>query len=109
MSYKIIVLDSFKKEFKQLNKKYKNIKNDIKKLSLELQENPKCGIALSNNCYKIRVLNSSIPTGKRGGFRVIYYFFDEENNIFLLSIYSKRDKESISDNEILSILKENNL
>ena len=109
MSYNIIVLDSFKKEFKNLFKKYKNIKQDIKRLSLELKNDPRCGICLFGNCYKIRVANSSIPTGKRGGFRVIYYIVDKKDDIYLISIYSKRDIDSINDEKIIAILKENGL
>ncbi len=109
MSISIIPLDSFKQNFKKLQKKYKNIKNDFKTLTLELQDNPKAGIALHNNCYKIRVANSSIPTGKSGGFRTIYYFVDTYNTVYLLAIYAKTQKETISENEIIDILKANNL
>jgi len=109
MSFKIVVLDSFKQDFKRLQKKYKNIKQDIKKLSSELQKNPKAGVALQQNCYKIRVANSSIPTGKSGGFRTIYYYIDNDNIIYLMAIYSKTQKEAISDNELLKLLKINGL
>ena len=109
MSVKIIPLDSFKQDFKKLQKKYKNIKSDIKKLILELEENPKCGISLQDNCFKVRVANSSIPTGKRGGFRTIYYFLDKNNIIYLISIYSKTQRENISDIELSKLLKINNI
>jgi len=69
-----------------------------------LETNPTEGTSLGNSCYKIRVSNSSIPTGKSGGFRVITYFIDNENNLYLLSIYSKTEKETISDRELLDIL-----
>jgi len=69
-----------------------------------LETNPTEGRSLGNSCYKIRVSNSSIPTGKSGGFRVITYFVDNENNLYLLSIYSKTEKEAISDSELLDIL-----
>jgi len=109
MSFKIIVLDSFKQNFKKLQKKYRNIKEDIKKLGLELQENPRAGIALRHNCYKIRVANSSVPTGKSGGFRTIYYYIDEDEIIYLIAIYSKTQRENISDNELVELLKINGL
>jgi len=109
MSFKIIVLDSFKQNFKKLQKKYRNIKEDIKKLSLELQKNPRAGIALQHNCYKIRVANSSVPTGKSGGFRTIYYCIDEEEKIYLMAIYSKTQRGNISDNELIELLKINGL
>jgi len=46
-------------------------------------------IFLKNNYYKIRVINSSVPTDKSGGFRVAYCYIDKDNNIYLISIYSK--------------------
>ena len=108
MNYKIIPLNNFKKNIKKLQKKYPLIKNDLKELNNTLQNNPNEGIELGNNCFKIRVKNSSIPTGKRGGFRVIYYYVYEEN-IYLMAIYSKSEIENISNDKILEILKENGL
>ena len=106
MKLNIISLKSFTKDVKKLYKKYKNIADDLKKLELLLFENPTRGIELGNNCYKIRLPNSSIPTGKRGGFRVIYYCLNSNNFIYLMAIYSKTDLENISDKKIADILKE---
>ena len=109
MSCKILVVPEFSVKLKKLAKKHKRIKDDLKNLTTQLGNDPKSGIALQNNCYKIRVANSSIPTGKSGGFRVIYYFLNENNHIYLLSIYSKTQAASISESELLSILNSNNL
>ena len=109
MSFNIKPVDGFKRDFKKLAKKYKKIEEDIRNLILELKENPKAGVPLQHNCYKIRVVNSSIPTGKSAGFRVIYYFIDEKNDLYLMSIYSKSKKDNISDNELITLLKSNHL
>ncbi len=105
MNLKILSLDNFLKGVKKLHKRYKSISKDLKLLQEELKESPRSGIELGNNCYKIRLANSSVPTGKSGGFRVIYYYIDENNNIFLVHIYSKSDTDNISENKILEILK----
>ena len=42
--------------------------------------------------------------GKSGGFRVIIYY-QVEDNIVLISIYSKTQKDNISDEDIEDILK----
>jgi len=55
------------------------------------------------------VKNLSVPTGKSGGFRVIYYYLDEENNLYLMAIYSKTKLENISDEKIIEILKKYHL
>lgn len=109
MSLKIISLTSFSKDVKKLYKKYKQIANDLKELKIELNKNPKAGISLGSNCFKIRVSNSSVPTGKSGGFRVIYYYIDKDENIYLMAIYSKSELETISDEKIIDILKVNGL
>ena len=109
MSFEIKPVDGFKRDFKKLAKKYKNIDKDIREVILELRENPEAGVYLKNDCYKIRVSNSSNSTGKSGGFRVIYYFIDEQNNLYLMNIYSKTQKENISENELLELLKINGL
>ncbi|MEA1912012.1 MAG: hypothetical protein U9N32_10140, partial [Spirochaetota bacterium] len=62
-----------------------------------------------NNCFKIRIANSSIPTGKRGGFRVVYYYIDQYKKIYLLNIYSKTDLDNISHSRLIEILEKNGL
>ncbi len=100
----IEVLPRFEKELKQLSKKYKKIGKDLIKFKQEIIKNPKLGIPLGNDCYKIRVPNSSIPTGKSGGFRIITLVKIENDKIILLTIYSKTQKENITDEELKSIL-----
>jgi len=109
MNLKIISLESFSKDVKKLYKKYRKIADDLKVLEKELYSDPKCGIELGSNCYKIRLKNSSVPTGKSGGFRVIYYYLDARSNVYLMAMYSKSELENISDDRLVEILKENNL
>ncbi len=80
------------------------IRNDIEDLIVELEKNSKIGTPLGNDLYKIRVANSSIPTGKSGGFRVITYIVIDEK-IILNRIYSKSEKENISDAELIEIIR----
>lgn len=107
MSLKIVATPEFVKLAKKLAKSYRKIYLDIESLKEELLENPKAGTDLGHNCYKIRVANSSIPTGKSGGFRVISYYVDEQGVIRLMFIFSKRDQENISDKELKEIIQRN--
>ena len=109
MSCSIIVLKEFSHQVKKLAKKYKKIKEDLKNLSEELKNDPKVGIPLGEYLYKIRVANPSTSTGKRGGFRVIYYYLDTKNNLYLINIYSKTEQQNISEAKLYNILKNNNL
>lgn len=109
MGTEVIPLESFKRDYRRLAKHYRKIKTDLKTLSAILQENPKAGISLGQNLYKIRPANSSAPTGKSGGFRTIYYYLDDDKHLFLLAIYSKTQRESISEKELLELLAINGL
>lgn len=99
MSYSITTVETFKKEIKELSKKYKNIKSDYKELlDLLSKNNPKdISIYLGKDCYKIRLKNSDNHKGKSAGYRVVYLLIEDDLNIVLLSIYSKSDYENISD------------
>ena len=97
--------DSFLKEAKQLSKKFKLLKTDLKQAVEEIETNNDLGVYLGFNLFKKRVKNSSIPTGKSGGFRVIIYQ-QIENKIVLISIYSKTEKENLSDEELSEIIKQ---
>ena len=48
MRYKVIPTPEFIKNIKILQKRYKNIKNDLLKLANELENNPTLGIKLHN-------------------------------------------------------------
>jgi mRNA-degrading endonuclease RelE of RelBE toxin-antitoxin system len=106
MSYEIYATQRFKKELKNLAKRYKKIAFDYNKLLDKLEINPTIGTSLGNDCYKVRVANSSIPTGKSGGFRIITLVKVEKEKIILLTIYSKSDKDNIAKEELISILKD---
>ena len=106
MNLKIISLESFKKDAKELFKKNKKLPIDLKKLNDILQENLKSGIELSSDLYKIRLENSSSKVGKSGGFRVIYYYIDKNENLYLLKIYSKTEIPNIKEEVLIKILNE---
>jgi len=109
MMLKIVPTPEFSKQVKKLAKSYKKIVEDLEFLKNELLQNPKCGTDLGNSCYKIRIPNSSIPTGKSGGFRIITYYIIDDNLIRLLLIYAKTQKETVTDQEIQEVIQNNKL
>ncbi len=100
----LIATPRFTKSVKKLAKRYRLISTDLRSAEKELLENYHAGIELGHNCFKIRVKNSSVPTGKSGSFRIIY-FLKMDDNIYLLDIYSKSDIANISEDKILEMLK----
>ncbi len=105
MSYKIELTDNFKKEAKKLIKKYASLRSEIAELGKELSENPTMGTPLGSDVYKIRLSIASKNKGKSGGARVITFVKIIDKTVFLLSIYNKGEKESISNKEIEELLK----
>ncbi|MFA6403687.1 MAG: type II toxin-antitoxin system RelE/ParE family toxin [Salinivirgaceae bacterium] len=105
MSFNIYATDFFDKELKKLSKKYPSVKNDYKDLVDSLKKEPKQGDPLGKDCYKIRMAITSKGKGKSGGSRVISCVKIVAGSVFLLSIYDKGDKESISDKELDNLLR----
>ncbi len=108
MNSTLIITPEFARAVKNLLKKYRVILNDLKTLELELSTGVAKSVELGKNCYKTRLQNSSIPVGKSGEFRIIY-FYKRETTTYLLDIYSKTDIENIHDARLLEILKNNHL
>jgi mRNA-degrading endonuclease RelE of RelBE toxin-antitoxin system len=106
MSYKIELTDNFKKEAKKLIKKYASLRTEIAELGKELAENPTTGTPLGNDVYKIRLAIASKNKGKSGGARVISFVKIIDETVFLLSIYNKGEKDTISDKEIEELLED---
>ena len=69
-----------------------------------LKTDPHLGTSIGKNCFKIRIAIASKGRGKSGGSRIITNFVVEENTIFLISIYDKSEKETMSDKELNELL-----
>ena len=106
MNYKIIPTPNFQKEFKKLSKKYPSLKADLIELTHSLLEHPVQGDEVFKNCYKIRFSIKSKNKGKSGGGRLINYVQIVSEKIYLLSVYDKSEKETVSDQYIKFLLKD---
>lgn len=112
MNYKIKTYPQFEKEIKRLSKKYHSIKDDYAKLLESLSENPLQGADLGKGIHKVRMSISAKGKGKSGGARVITLIIalsDEDAEIGLHYIYDKSERASISDKELIEILKKNDV
>jgi mRNA-degrading endonuclease RelE of RelBE toxin-antitoxin system len=104
LHYNIKTTSIFEKQYKKLIKKYKSLKEELAELILSLEENPTQGIPLSNHCFKIRISIKSKGKEKSGGARIITHFFVTDGIVFLLTIYDKSEKDSVTDKELIEIL-----
>ena len=105
MNYKIETIPRFEKDVKKLKKKFPKIKSDLVNFVNQLLLNPKMGIDLGENIFKVRIPNSSIPTGKSGGFRIITYY-KKDSVLYLVTIYSKTEQDTILTDRLGKIVKE---
>jgi hypothetical protein len=103
-SYSVKTISVFEKQAKLLSKKYPSLKADLLALVAELQSTPTVGKSLGKNCYKIRLSISSKGKGKSGGARVITHIVIRDTTIYLLAIYDKSDKETLTDKELKELL-----
>jgi mRNA-degrading endonuclease RelE of RelBE toxin-antitoxin system len=70
-----------------------------------LSLNPMAGdeIPGTGGLRKIRWSRSGM--GKRGGVRVIYYYYNDNVPVFLLSVYAKSEKENLLPHEMAAFTK----
>lgn len=67
----------------------------------ELLENPEKGDVIQNTggLRKIRIADNERNKGKRGGARVIYYYFLAGAQIWLFGAYGKGEKADLNESE----------
>lgn len=98
----IIVAPPFKRRIKALSKRYRQIRQDIQPILDALHSGEVIGDRIAGTdfvVFKVRAKNSDIPTGKSGGYRVIYQIISSEC-VALLVIYAKSDLEDVTLEEI---------
>jgi mRNA-degrading endonuclease RelE of RelBE toxin-antitoxin system len=105
MSYKVKTIAVFEKQAKKLIKKYASLKMELLALIQVLKENPEQGTIIGKNCFKIRMAIASKGRGKSGGARIITNIVISESTVYLLTIYDKSEKETISEKELEELLK----
>jgi mRNA-degrading endonuclease RelE of RelBE toxin-antitoxin system len=105
MDYNLIVLHLFNKQAKRLIKKYPSLRNELAELIAILKKDPKQGVPLGLNCFKIRLSISSKGKGKSGEGRVITHVHFSEDTVYLLNLYDKAEQGSVSIEAIKEQLK----
>jgi mRNA-degrading endonuclease RelE of RelBE toxin-antitoxin system len=108
MNLKIDTTPGFIKSTKRLAKKYKNLKKDLITLDKILRSKNNA-IDLGDNFYKIRLQNTSINKNKSSGFRVVYFYKTNNNEIYLLEIYTKNEVQNIDKQKLQEITSKYNL
>jgi mRNA-degrading endonuclease RelE of RelBE toxin-antitoxin system len=109
MNFNVFSSSAFEKSLKRLKKKHPSLRTDLLNLIELLKNDPFTGTSIGKDCYKIRMAITSKGKGKSGGARVITCVKVIQENIFLLSIYDKSEKETIADHELIMLLEASGL
>lgn len=106
---RISATEIFEKDLKRLKKRYRSILKDLAPLQLKLERGETPGERVQGTStyavYKERLRNSDNNKGESGGYRIIYYL-RLEDEIILVTIYSKSDTADILPHQILAFIEE---
>jgi hypothetical protein len=64
-----------------------------------IAEHPEAGDLIPGTGGIRKVRWSRAGSGKRGGVRVIYFYYDDERPLYLLMVYAKARKEDLTPDE----------
>lgn len=77
--------------------------DDSRILQSALFENPHLGTLIpgTQGLRKLRYRSPQGNRGKRSGLRVIYYYIDHRNTLYLLTVYSKTQTTNFSNRALM--------
>ena len=73
---------------------------EYRELQHELVTNPGAGDIIRHSGGLRKLRWRSVTKGKRGGLRVIYYWYVSEEEIYMLLAYGKGEKDDLSAKEL---------
>lgn len=100
--------DTFKRQLKRLSRKYRHIRSDIQPFIEQLEAGETPGDQIQGTgytVYKVRLANTDAQRGKSGGYRAIYYL-KQQDDILLVTLYSKTEQADIEADEVIHIIQE---
>jgi hypothetical protein len=99
MNREIIPTTYFSKIRDGLLKKRQLLHEDYDEFIEDLGKNPELGdvIPATGGVRKIRLKSAS--KGKRGGFRVFYFYYQIKQRVYLFHILAKNEQENITEDE----------
>ena len=112
MNVNVIATSGFTRKVKKLQKKYPSLKTGLANFEKDLIVNPRLGVKLGNNIFKVRLAIKSNEKGKGGEAKAIILryvkSFSKEANaaIFLIAIYDESEVPVLNDESIQKLLKE---
>jgi mRNA-degrading endonuclease RelE of RelBE toxin-antitoxin system len=106
VSYKVVPSERFKREARRLTRKYPSLTGELAELNGILSNDPRHGTSLGFGLYKIRLAIRSKQKGKSGGGRVISYFVNEDDTVYLVTMYDKSEIKTIPTQRLQELVRE---
>lgn len=72
--------------------------NGYRKLQQNLLSNPESGVVMprTGGFRKMRLADPKRGKGRRGGLRIIYYWFSQHKQFWMFTIYNKDEMENLT-------------
>jgi hypothetical protein len=110
MSFKHYPTDEFIKQAKGIKKVYPSFGNDLKQMRRDIDKlssfrNQPHIDDLGRGIFKYRLEITDKPASKSYGARIIFFFLNEENELWYLTCYDKSDSSDLSPSEKKEIKK----
>lgn len=96
MIRKIKLTRNFSKSIDDLLRKRRLLQKDFDNFVRQLAEHPEIGAIIPGTSGVRKIRLKSASKGKRGSFRICYYFLAADNEIYLIQIYAKNVQEDIT-------------
>ena len=103
MRYQFVFTDWFDRNLRTLRKHNPSLREDLTAFFEAFQAESHPVIPGTGGARKARM--AAKYRGKRGGYRVVYYFVVNENEVWLLTIYDKVKRENLTAAEATRIAK----
>lgn len=104
MAFNIRTLPQFERDFVILQKKYEFLKPETETILNIISKQPDIGTSLGFEFYKIR--NTVTYKGIESGAKVIIYYTILKGVIYLITMYDKTDRDTITRVKLQEILKD---
>ena len=110
--YHIEYTSNFKNQFKRLLKKYPKSKDEFTAVFERLERGELIGVAYnglglpeSEDVFKVMVANIDANRSPKNGFRMIYYAIKNDEWIYMLAVYAKKEVTNLKQSEVLELLR----
>jgi len=99
MDIKIIPTNYFDKTLRSFFKKRQLLEEDYDEFIEELAKDPEMGDVIPGTGGVRKTRLKSASKGKRGGFRIFYFYLQVEERVYLFHILAKNEQENITEDE----------